>query len=382
MVGDVAIPARKYTIIIYNDNTGDFFTPAGGRICGFKLREGRTDPLNLDLTKTILMLGHNTNDIYIYRDRLFASYDDYYNFTTEFDFRRDTTAGIPIIKVEKERTLIYAFDIPEGQIDKFNTPKHEIGANQNNEYTLILYDDEHGHLFDCDGSHICGVKKSSYGSYGSTEIKLNKTLSIYGGSTDKIYIKDGRLYVKSSHLSDDEFAYDGDSSKRKTTVRQTEEGDAVIYRFSKNEEPTEIIHNDRKHYSSSSSSSSSTTSSSKWQVSSISELERKLVGTVWTSRPTNGDLWYRVKFLNNHRVDYAYANASAGKWRHYDEQWYWDIKEAHAADTGEKYYNVSLREESNGHAMATFAIFKDGTASFMGPGRKQYRATEGDFNRD
>ena len=286
MVGDVAVPAGKYTIIIYNDNTGDFLTPSGGRICGFKLLDGRKDPMTLNLTKKILILGHNTDDIYIYRDRLFANYQDYYNYTSDYDSQRDTTAGIPITKVERDRTLIYAFDIPEGQIDKFNAPKHEIRANDKNEYTLVLYDDEHGHLFDSDGSHICGVEKR-FGVYESTGIRLNKSLSLYGNSTDELYIKDNNLYNKYRDLLDDGVAYDGDISKRKAIVRSEDEGDAIFFHFSKTEDAAETIHNDRVRYTSSYGNSElSDNSISQNNKSSTNTLKMKGFLFVKNSLPT------------------------------------------------------------------------------------------------
>jgi hypothetical protein len=265
MVGEVAVPAGKYTIIIYEDNTGDFFTPSGGRICGFKLGEGRTDPLRLDLTKTIMLLGFNTNQIHIYRDRLFADYSSFYNYTSSF--QPDTTAGIPMTKVERDRTLIYAFDIPEGQIDKFNAPKHEIGPNDKNEYTMILYDDEHGHLFDSDGSHICGVEKRVVG------FRLSKTINLYNESIDLFTIKNNRLYTNTHDETADDFAHDGDISRSKVSVRQTEEGDAVIYHFSMTAESGQIIQNDRKPYTSSSSNMSSSQNDG---TTSLDEFRKKV----------------------------------------------------------------------------------------------------------
>ena len=370
MVGNVSIPSGKYTLVVYPDNTGDFFTPDGGRICGFELANGRTEPLTLRLTKKILIMGHNTNDLYASRDRLFGDYSDYLKYYN--DYNPDTTLGTPLVKFDKERTTVMAVDLSADQIETFNTTKHEIGPNSNDLYTQIFYDDESGHLFDSDGSHVCAVKKG-YSSDGMG-FRLSKSVTLYGKSTEELYVMNGNLFVCFSDMSDDRYAYDGDQSKRKAVVDIAEEGDATIYRFSKTEAAPEIVHNDKKHYSSDTYSSTSSASGGV-NLNSLSDLAQTLPGTVWVSS-YNGS-FYRVKLSSNNKAYFTMGSRSVG-WVDDDEMW-WKISEDFADDTLEKCYSVSLSDDKNGNAKIVLLFFKDGKVSFNGCGRSGLRAQEGDL---
>ena len=117
--------------------------------------------------------------------RLFADYSDYLSYYS--NYHPDTTLGVPVEKYMKDGVEVYSVALNNDQIEKFDKRKHEIGPNQNNEYTLICYSDESGHLFDSDGSHICAVKRRST-TIPDASFRLRKNVKLYGESTNELEI--------------------------------------------------------------------------------------------------------------------------------------------------------------------------------------------------
>ena len=368
-----SITEGKYHAIIYKDNTGGFYAPNGGRICGLKLRNGRKEPLELNLNGTFMILGHNSDELRVSNDRAFSDYSDYLNYYG--DYNPDKSLGVDVTRIEKDGVLTIAFDFKEGQIDSFDIVPIKIEANNNNEYTAVYYNDETGDLFDDDGSHICGFKKGS-ALGGDYVLKLSKTLTLYGKTTDEINIYANKVYVKFRDYLDDYMSSNQHESKAKAKVQKEEVGNAIIFHFSKNASSQGMV--GKISSDTSFDNTSSSKSSSKWTGLSKEQLSSKLNGTVWTCRPT-GRMWYRMEFKNGIMVLY-YADPSSGKWHKDEKEWTYEVTEGYTSDTGEKCISAQIRKPGDTLSYGALIFFKNGDIEFNWlRGRQGGKAENKDF---
>ncbi|MBQ9219203.1 MAG: hypothetical protein IJ160_13665 [Muribaculaceae bacterium] len=312
-VNGIMVDSSRYIIVLYHDNTGDFFAPGGGRICGLELQGGRKEPMTLKLTSKILFLGRNTDEISLSRDRLFANYSDYLKYYN--DYYPDTTLGVPIEKFKKDGVDFFSLSLNDGQIEKFDRRKHTIGPNQNNVYTMIVYDDNSGHLFDCDGTHICAVKERST-TIEDASFRLSKKIDVYSESTDELLIYENKLYLSFSDIQNDRYpSINTGYSKYKAMATKTDEGDAVIYHFSKTAAPAEKLAEDDgdETFSTHADISTSSVSAERWTgATSIEELKGKLDGTYWHLEDRNGMM--RKFHFSRGGVTMYVGIPSDGKW--------------------------------------------------------------------
>lgn len=265
------ITEGKYYVILYKDNTGGFYAPNGGRICGLKAPEGRQEPITLRLSGDYIIMGNNSDDLYVTNDRVFSDYSDYLRYNSKYN--PDLTLGSKAERHEQDGSLVITFDFDEDQIEKFDIPSVLIEKNNNNEYTLVYYSDKTGDLFDSDASHICGLKEGF--SVGEFSFRLSKTETLFGISTDKIVIDKGKVYATENDFSDDRYAFKQTKSKAKTTAKVEDIGNAVIFHFSKIASDqgmvgTASLSSAENYYDSVSSSTSSTrtqntSEDAKWQ---------------------------------------------------------------------------------------------------------------------
>ena len=131
---------------------------------------------------------------------------------------------------------------------------------------------------------------------------------------------------------------------------------------------------------STSKNTSGSHSNAKWSVNSVEELERKIKGTIWTVRPSNGDMWYRLAFHNG-TVSVYYSYAQFGKWRSYPSDYTYYVKELYD-HMGRKIYSVQITE-NNDRSLSYGALFFNkydrDIASFSWARGKQYAAKNEDF---
>lgn len=348
-----SIANDNYYAIIYNDNTGGFYTPNGGRICGLKLRKGRKEPLTLDLNSTFLIMGNNSDNLYVTMERAFSDYSDFLSYYNEY--APDKSLGVDVTRMEKDGVFTIIFDFQDGQIDKFEKPAIKIEANDNNEYTAIYYDDETGDLFDDDGSHICGLKKGFGGTCEYT-LQFSKTVTIYGAPSEEVLINGDKVYVKLRDFLDDRMAFDQQESKAKAKVRKEESGNATIFHFSKTASSQGLVGKE------SPSQRSHTSSSAEWNDLSLNQIASKLNGSIWTCRPV-GKQWYRLEFHNG-SLNMSHATPSLGYWLEDEQEWRYEMHEGFTSDTGEKCISAQIKKPRDELSYGALIFFKNGDVEF------------------
>lgn len=360
----------KYTFILYNDNMGEFIAPNGGRICSFRLSGGRREPLNINLSSSVKILGKTTNMLYISSDRLFTDYSDYLSYNSSHN--PDKTLGVPIQRKDMEDGECYIASFSEGQIEHKRVSAHSIEPATNVEYTLLYFNDEYGILYDAHGKRICGAEKQY--SSGELSVKLSKSVSIFGVTTQEIAINGEKMFTSNTDLIHDNYLRDGEPSPYKASVKRKEEGDATIYMLTK-ASPSDAV--------AAQESSSSSSSGSKWNVTSANELKGKLAGTIWTCRPT-GRRWYRLVFSSSQMTLY-YAEPQMGKWlggSREGDMYNYSIEETYTADTGEKCVSVQFWDQHDDRvSLGALFFLKGGQVEFSWlRGRYGGKAECKDFN--
>lgn len=308
----------KYSIIIYNDNSGDFLDPNGIRICGIKMENkslSRGDYLELNLTKKILILGKTSNRMFMTEDRLLADFDDYLEYTSSYNPNKEL--GVSYETKNGKSTKIYYVDLDETQIENVDgsAVKHSIIA-ENNTLCIIAYNDKSGAIYDSSGERICGLETYDRNEY--KRYKFNKSITLYGESTDEIVISnDGKVYMSDDDLIDDQYPLLYKTSKKKAIASITNEGDATIIAFSKEAlPPSENLAENKEQITNKSQEGTSSSLSGTWQgASSKEELMRKLNGTYWHGKAKgilhqfhflNGKIYYKFAVRGSWSEEYVY----------------------------------------------------------------------------
>lgn len=356
----------QYAIILYNDNVGEFYNPKGGRICSFSLINGRQEPLKLQLSQSISIMGTTTDRLYITGDRLFVEHMDYVRYSSSYD--PDKSLGVAVEKKETDDGTCFIVALSSSMIEQKEIPIHHMKVSKDIDYTMLYYNDEYGTLYDSKGLRLCGVSKGFTG-VGDLRVKLSKPISVYGVTTSELYIEGDNLYTSDHDLIDDRFKRDDEPSKKVAMVKRTDDKDATIYAFSKVSEQSD----------GEKSNTNQKANSSEWNISSVEELQKKIVGTVWTCRPT-GRTWYRLVFSENDMTLY-YARPSQGKWNEeLSSKWRWNAKQSYTSDTGEKCYTIQFKKPDGEYAYGALVFFKDGEIHFSWCGREGGKAECKDYS--
>lgn len=241
-----SVTTGKYCLVLYDDNTGDFIAPNGGRICGFEVRD-LSEPLTFNLKKTISMLGHSTDRVFISGEYFVADYSDYLHL----DDQDPELAYATVTKQEVDGITVFTIDFAEGQIEKLQPKLHQIDFPED-QYTMLFYNDKSGALYGPGGKHICGIKDS----YSDGNYRLSKTIQLFSVSTDELSVHNNKLFKSSSDAISDKYAHAGDISKSIADLNSVDEGDVIIYHFSSTpKQPETLTENGDGTISSSSSSS-------------------------------------------------------------------------------------------------------------------------------
>ena len=227
----------KYTIVVWNDNFGEFYNTEGGRLCSFELSDGRKEPMTLRLSQSLNILGKSTDRLYLSSNRLFADYSDYLNFNSSYNPNKEL--GVAVECSNEDDATFYVVKIGKGQIEEKHITLHQVKAKAGTDYVLLYYNDEYGTLYDRNGKRICGVSRG-YSSAGDLHVKFTKTISFYNSTTNELLIKDNYVYLSSSDLIHDKYRKEGEPTTRKASSKTVDENDAVIYEFSKIDADTEL----------------------------------------------------------------------------------------------------------------------------------------------
>lgn len=244
---------KKYSLVIYKDETGDFFDSEGGHIAHVKYINDMREYTIYTLSIKFELLDDITNQLVIYSkpEILFSSQDA----ASDFEYHNNKGKGVDVTKEKKSDRTIYSFWLKDNDIEKFESiqPHDNINTANENSFTIIAYSDESGHLFGSDGKHICGAEVKSYGGKDiDFKIDLNKNVEMWGKLLDELYIGKGKVYE--NYYADRIIA----------TYKSEVDGDLSIYTFPK------------QGSSSSSSKSSKSTSSSDDRATAIANLEQML----------------------------------------------------------------------------------------------------------
>ena len=354
----VSIPSGKYCIVLQSDNYGEFIAPNGGHICGVEKRDRGNDNIYFKMTKTLTILGHNTNDLYIYDDNLFADNLDH----TDFQYNNGQNFA-PVSAEKQERGItVFTIDFKDGQIDPQEPPLHQIDFPED-QYTLVYYKDASGAFYGPGNKYICGLNKMVLDG----QFDLAKTVTIYGQPYDDIYVLNNKVWKSNLDPISDKYAHPGDESKSLADATYKEEGDMILAHFPISTPHPRYVSGAPNNTSTNSANStvSSTSSSSQWRITSVEQLKGKLDGTIWTCRPT-GRMWYRLVFSSG-KMRLYYAQPSTGRWLGGDDDhiYVYQIKEGYTNDTGEKYIGVAFGKNMDDiFAMGTLAFYSDGVVQF------------------
>ncbi len=124
-------------------------------------------------------------------------------------------------------------------------------------------------------------------------------------------------------------------------------------------------------------------------VYSEEQLGTGLPGTVWTCRPDNGDMWYRIEFSDNEgdgvenygNGDFAYATSTSGRWTHLKMRWWIFQGWCFGSETKSHVYTIGIRLlDGDGIYVAKMGFFDNGTVWLVGLDQKQHIVTRGDYN--
>lgn len=348
----VSVPTGKYCIILQNDNYGEFIAPNGGHICGVEKRDRGSEYTYFKMTKTLTILGHNTKDIYIFDNNLFADRDDH------SDFLYNNGQNFATVMIEKQEggVTIYTIDFKDGQIDPQEPPLHQIDFPED-QYTFVYYKDASGAVYGPGNKYICGLEKMVL----EGEFHFTKTVTIYGEPYDRLFVRKNKLWKSTLDPIDDDYADPGEESKSLADVSYKEEGDMILAHFPITATFPRYVSGSADNSSSTNNETSSSTSS-QWRITSVEQLKNRLDGTIWTCRPA-GQQWYRLVFSNG-KVTLYYASPSLGQWAGGDETHVYncEIKEGHSSYDGEKYIAAALVKDD--HTWGGLMFFKNGDVEF------------------
>lgn len=118
-----------------------------------------------------------------------------------------------------------------------------------------------------------------------------------------------------------------------------------------------------------------TSTKASWNVTSASELKKRLIGTIWTCRPSDG-LWHRVEFKN----DKAFCSIL----NPYDKCWFGTEANPYEVTneisiSGEKYIRVQFIDPDTNRPFNFFNMnFLDGKA-YLRHGKSYAEAENKDF---
>lgn len=358
----------KYAIILYNDNVGEFYNPQGGRMCSFRLMDGRKEPLTLKLSQSLYIMGTSTDRLYLTHERLFVEHMDYLKYNSSYN--PDKSLGVAVEKKETDDGICFIVSISPNMIEQKKISVHQIKVSDDIDFSMLYYNDEYGILFNNKGERLCGVSKGVT-IVGDLCIKLSKPISMYGVTTSELSIKGDNLYTSDDDLIDDRHKRDNEPSKKKASVKRVDDKDVTIFTFSKISEKNDADKPTSNHQD----------NISEWTISSVEELRKKIVGTVWTCRPT-GKIWYRLVFTETNLTLY-YAQPSQGRWMGGKEadKWCWEAKQVYTSDTGEKCYTIQIKKQDDNFSYGALMFFKDGEIQFNWlRGREGGNAECKDFN--
>lgn len=341
--------SEQYKIIIYDDDSGDFLAPDGARICGVNHTNGRSSKMDVYLTKEVKIFGVRTNRLQFIDGRLFASYQDYLSYSNG----KGDDNSVEVNVDENDNRTIFSFTLNPNDVENFETTKVDLSSLGDN-YKMVMYGDDTGALYDSNNQRVCGLMNTPYETV-DYEWRFGKETTILGKKVERLAVYKGYLFYSAmDKVWDDR----GDTKYRIAKVTETHQGDATILSFP----------NERLSDTSESSSYDNSGSTYAWGISSTSQLENKIKGTIWTCRPT-GRTWYRLDFKGN-RMYLSYAEPQMGRWIGYmadqneNNIYAYRIQEMYTSDTGEKYMSIQLHHVDDDFALGSLNFFKNGDVEF------------------
>lgn len=211
---------NKYSLVIYNDSTGEFLNPQGGRICGVKLDRVKDETYLFQLTRELKILGYSTHKLFV-ADGVITSNQ----FSSAERYKK------PVEVKDLDGVRYYYFHLKKDDIkEKYRSmePINIKSHMRDNQYLMIVYDEAKnyieyadGALYDPAGNRVCGVTraKDTRNYYA-----LGKPVILMGDSTQELYIENGVMYTAPSSAD----------VRNRFSVTHASDGNAIIYTFSAN----------------------------------------------------------------------------------------------------------------------------------------------------
>lgn len=213
---------------------------------------------------------------------------------------------------------------------------------------FVLYNDDSGVVLDSEGKRLGGFTLSG-GRSGMMIFHFASSMDFFGKETEKVYLKEGYAYAN----FEDEL---NSNVSNGIAYEKKDEGSEVHFLFKSG----------KTVKTSTSKTNTDRTSKSYWKINSVSELKKKIAGTIWTCRPS-GNVWYRLVFKGN-RMTLYFAEPSSGKWMGGgdDQVWSYSIEPTYNSYDGEKNISVQFRKPDNPNLSFGAMFFnKDGTVDFQ-----------------
>lgn len=211
---------NKYSLVVYNDSTGEFLNPQGGRICGVKLDRVKDETYLFQLTRELKILGYSTHTLFVADGMITPN-----QFSSAERYKK------PVEVKDLDGVRYYYFHLKKDDIkEKYRTmqPIDIKSHMRDNQYLMIVYDEAKnyieyadGALYDPEGNRVCGVTRTKE---ARDYYALGKPVILMGESTQELYIENGVMYTAPSSAD----------VRNRFSVTHASDGNAVIYTFSAN----------------------------------------------------------------------------------------------------------------------------------------------------
>lgn len=340
-----------YKVVIYDDDSGDFIGPDGGRICGVDFTHGRSSDMMVFFTDELKIFGIREKCLYFIDGYVYVRRADYSSYKHGDEETEDKRSPVKIEETDKK--TVFSFPLKSNQVESFQTDKYDLSKVSKNKYVIVLFPDDEGALYAPGYKRLCGLNKAIYDT-AEYELVFGKEIRLFGKKIKRITAHKGYLYFSALDVLHED---NNDTSKRVASVDMTTQGGVKIFTFSDD--------SGGEHDDSDSSTGRTSNMGSFRHPTSVDDLQNRIVGTVWTCMDPSSEFWYRLIFHNN-TVTVDHSSPLLNEWRSYRECTY-VIKNATTFNTGESCISVDLypmEEGRTNYVIGSLMFFDNGEIEF------------------
>ena len=340
-----------YKVVVYDDDSGDFIAPDGGRICGVDFTHGRSSEMSVFFTDKIKIFGVRTESVDFIDGYIYAKRADYYSYKHGDE---ETEEKRSLVKIEEtDKITIFSFPLKSSQVESFETDKYDLSKVSKNKYIIVLFPDDKGALYAPGYKRMCGLYKAIYDT-AEYELVFGKEVRLFVKKIKRITAHKGYLYFSALDILHEDH---NDTSKRVASVDLTTQGGVKFFTF---------FDDSGGDYDDSDSGSGRKTNTGSFKhPTSVADLQNRIVGTVWTCMDPSSEFWYRLTFHSN-TVTVDHSSPLLNEWRNYRECTY-VIKNATTFNTGESCISADLYPMDDGrtdYVIGSLMFFDNGEIEF------------------